>query len=175
VDERELQRLADRQAIHDLVLRYCRGIDRMDLEAVRACYEPGGLDHHTGFSGDRDAFVAWVGEAIARFDGTMHVVANHLAEPEGDEARAETYGVAYHWGTPSEDPRLNFASAFRYVDRLRRHDDGWLIQERFAVREWTRALDGWIAKEGEGPSGSRGPRDRVYLAGAPWGAPPPAA
>ncbi len=169
MDERVLQLLADRQAIHDLVLRYCRGIDRMDLEAVRACYEPGGVDHHTGFSGDRDAFVEWVGAAISRFEGTMHVVANHLGEPEGDEARAETYGLAYHWGSPAEDPRLNFVSAFRYVDRLRQHGDRWLIRERHALREWTRGLDGWMPKEGEGPSGRRGPDDRIYLIGAPRG------
>jgi hypothetical protein len=171
VDESDLRWLLDRRRIHDLVLRYCRAIDRLDMEAVRACYEPGGVDHHTGFSGDRDEYVTWVAEAIGRFDGTMHVVANHLAEIDGDEARAESYGLAYHWGTPAAEPRLNFVSAFRYVDHLRRHGEGWLIRERWALREWTRALGAgdWIPKEGEGPGGERGRGDQIYVVGAPRG------
>ena len=144
--------LTERRRIHDLVLRYCRGIDRRDLEAVRDCYHPEGTDEHTGFRGTRDEFVDWVGGVIGRFDGTMHMVGNHLSCLEGERASAETYGLAFHWGTPASDPQLNFVSAFRYLDRLERREGEWRILERVAVREWARTLaaEGWLAKESVG-------------------------
>jgi hypothetical protein len=164
----QLAELVARREIEDLVMRYSRGIDRLDAEAVRSCYHPDGTDRHTGFSGPRDEFVAWVMAAVRRFDGTLHLVCNHFSEVEGERAVAESYGLAYHWGTPAEDVRLNFVSAFRYVDRLERRDGVWRIKAREAVREWTRALDaaGWIPPEGEAPEGSRDGGDPVYLAGA---------
>lgn len=158
------EELLDKQAIHEVVLRYCRGIDRLDLDAVRDCYHPDGVDHHTGFSGTRDEYVRWVGEGLRRFDGTMHFVGNHLVEVEGDVAFSETYGNAHHWGTPREDPALNFVSGFRYVDRFERRGGVWRIAERHAVREWTRAIPAGSVreKEGAGPEPRRDRSDLVY-------------
>lgn len=160
-----LQDLVDKQAVYEVVLRYCRGIDRLDLELVRSCYHPDAVDHHTGFTGTRDEYVAWVGQGLRRFAGTMHVVANHLVELEGDVAYSETYGNAHHWGQPAEDPSLNFVSGFRYVDRLERRGGEWRITERHAVREWTRAIPAETVrpKEGEGPGAGRDRTDPVYL------------
>ncbi|MDF1604721.1 nuclear transport factor 2 family protein [Nocardioides sp. YIM 152315] len=154
--------LLDKQAIREVVLRYCRGIDRLDLDLVRSAYHPDGIDHHTGFDGTVDEFVAWVGPALRRFDGTMHLVGNHLAEVVGDRAVAETYGTAVHWGPPADDPRRNFTSGFRYVDHLERRAGTWGIVERFAVREWTHD-DSAVRREREapGPSCSRDGDDVV--------------
>lgn len=160
-----LQDLLDKQAVYEVVLRYCRGIDRLDLELVRSCYHPGAVDHHTGFTGSRDEYVAWVGQGLQRFSGTMHLVANHLVEIDGDVAFSETYGNAHHWGVPADDPGLNFVSGFRYVDRLDRRDGEWRISERHAVREWTRAIPAEVVrpKEGQGPGARRDRSDPVYL------------
>ena len=152
--------LLDRQEIHDLILRYCSAVDRADYTAVRAVYAHDGVDHHTGFSGPADEFVAWLRMRTARFEGTMHLVGNHLVELYGDHAFAETYGTAVHWGIPRDDPAVNFTSGFRYLDHLRREPEGWRIVERTAVREWTRSDAGRIRDpEGEGPRGYRGPED----------------
>jgi hypothetical protein len=163
-----LEELLARRQIEDLVMRYSRGIDRLDAEAVRSCYHPDGTDEHTGFSGPRDEFVTWVMAALSRFDGTMHLVCNHFSEVDGERAVAESYGLAYHWAEPFEEVRRNFVSAFRYVDQLERRDGEWKIKARQAVREWTRALDpaGWIPPEGKAPEGSRDGDDPVYRAGA---------
>src|SRR5208283_1897601 len=56
--EKALRELLDKQQIYEVALRYCRGLDRMDFELVRSCYHPDGIDHHTGFSGLRDEWVA---------------------------------------------------------------------------------------------------------------------
>ncbi|NIH80829.1 nuclear transport factor 2 family protein [Amycolatopsis viridis] len=154
----------DRWAIHDVVLRYCRGVDRLDFDLVRSAYHPGAIDHHTGFDGPVDDYVEWVRPLLATYTGTMHLVGNHLAEVYGTHAVAETYGTAVHWGEPAADPRRNFVSGFRYVDHLEKRDGRWAIVERFAVREWTRSTVGTqLAPEGEGPRGRRDAGDPVYL------------
>lgn len=159
-----LRELADKQAIREVVLRYCRGIDRLDLDLVRSAYHPDGVDHHTGFDGTVDEFVVWVAAALARLDGTMHVVGNHLAEVVGDRAVAETYGTAVHWGEPADDPRRNFTTGFRYVDHLERRDGGWAIAERWAVREWTHSDAAVrVDREAPGPAGARDGTDVVQV------------
>lgn len=158
-----LQDLADKDEIHDLVQRYCRAVDRLDYPGIRAVYADDGVDHHTGLSGSADDYVAWLQSVLPRLDGTMHLVANHLCELNGDEAVAETYGTAVHWGSPSEDGSRNFTSGFRYVDHLIRTPSGWRIRERFAIRDWTRNDAGLFkAKEGDGPSGRRDLDDPVF-------------
>jgi hypothetical protein len=161
-----LQELLDRQAIGDVVLRYCRGIDRLDLELVRACYHPDATDDHGGFVGTRDEYLDWVAGMLDRFEGTMHVVANQLVELDGDAARSETYGVAYHWGEPADDHRRNFTTGFRYVDRFERRGDEWRIAARVAVREWTHTVppeQHWvIPPERDGRRGRRDRTDAVY-------------
>ncbi|MER2157629.1 nuclear transport factor 2 family protein, partial [Rhodococcus sp. (in: high G+C Gram-positive bacteria)] len=38
--DRALQDLIDKQAIREVVLTYCRGIDRLDFDLVRSAYHP---------------------------------------------------------------------------------------------------------------------------------------
>lgn len=158
----------DHQEIRDLVATYCRGVDRLDLELVRSVYARDGVDHHTGFDGSADDYVAWLGRVLPALDGTMHVLGQTLCEVHGDTAVAETYGTAVHWGTPAEEPALNFTTGFRYVDRLVREDGRWRVAERHAVREWTRSEAGRLrapdpgGTRRPGPRGSRGADDPLH-------------
>jgi len=159
---------SDRQEIHEVVLRYCRGIDRLDMGLVRSAYHPDAVDHHTGFTGSVDEYIAWV-EPLLRAraragGGTMHILGNHLVELHGDEAVSETYGTSVHWGEPADSPRANFTSGVRFVDHMTYRDGRWAISERWAVREWTRSEAGrFIRKEGDGPSGRHDDRDPLFL------------
>lgn len=156
---------ADRAEVADVVLRYCRGIDRLDLDLVRSCYHPDGVDHHTGFDGGIEDYLVWVAAALRRFAGTMHLVGNQLVRIAGDRAVCESYGTAMHWAEPADDPWRNFTTGFRYVDRMSRRSGRWAIDERWAVREWTRSDAGRrLPKEGSGPSGSRDHSDPLYAA-----------
>lgn len=154
--------MTDREEIHDLVLAYCRAVDRLQYDDIRAVYARDGIDHHTGFDGTADEFVEWLRGLLPRLDGTMHITGNHLSVVAGDRAVSETYGTAVHWGTPASDPSRNFTSGFRYVDHLVREDGRWRIAERFALREWTRSDVGHRDPEGSGPVGSRDRNDPVY-------------
>lgn len=130
--------LLARQEIQQVVFRYCRGIDRVDMDLVRSAYHSGAIDHHTGFEGELEDYLAWVEPALRRLGGTMHVVGNHLAEVQGDDAAVETYATAYHWGTGPEGAERSFTTGVRYVDHMKRLGGRWAIAERWAVREWIR-------------------------------------
>lgn len=161
IDEAAVRELLDRQAIHDVVLRYCRGIDRLDLDLVRGCYHPDGIDHHTGFDGTVDEYLAWVGPKLELLGGTMHHLGNHLVELFGDVAISETYSTNVHWGHPT---RGDFTSGARFLDLMERRDGRWAIAERWAVREWTRSDEGaMISPEASGPRGARGDDDLLAL------------
>jgi hypothetical protein len=148
--------LVDRQEIRDLLASYCHGVDRLDLTLVRSVYARDGIDHHTGFDGSADEYVAWLARGLPRLGGTQHLLGTHRCELFGDVALSETYGTAVHWGDPPDEPALNFTTGFRYVDRLVREGGAWRIGERFAVREWTRSDAGRRrTPEATGPTAHR--------------------
>jgi hypothetical protein len=132
-----LARFLDRQAIEDVVTRYCRAIDRVDMDLLRTCYHPGAVLHGRVVPQDFESFTL----TREKFAGTLHFITNHSSQIEGDRAVAETYVLAHHWGEPADDPGVNFTSGARYVDLFeRRSDTGWRIVERYIIREMTTTL-----------------------------------
>jgi len=131
--------VVDKQEITELVLRYCRGIDRCDRTAVADCFHPDATDTHGSFRGTVTEFIDWAFHLLERYDSTMHLVANQLITLSGDRAVSETYGIAYHRSS-DPDPRRNLTVGFRYIDLVeRRSDMVWRIAERMATTEWVNA------------------------------------
>jgi hypothetical protein len=164
----ELQRLLDIQAIRDVVLRYARGIDRVDRELVRDCYWPEATDEHGSFFGTRDEYVAWVFDRLLpRYVMTMHFLGNILVEVEAgaELARCETYGVAYH-RVDSTKVEHNLRTGFRYVDDFAKRDGQWRIARRTCTLEWTlhTAPERWWDAPATHRRGSRDRTDPVYWA-----------
>ena len=145
LDER-VARLLDQQAIERVIQRYCRGIDRRDLDLVRDCYHADATDHHGSFSGSVDEYLVWVDGLLARYRFTTHALNQITVEfgPAPDLAAAETYGVSIHRGDPAK-PHQNLATGFRYLDRFERRAGSWKIASRVAIGEWSLRLsaEGW--------------------------------
>lgn len=134
-----LDALLDKQEIGELVLRYCRGIDRCDRAAVADCFHPDATDLHGSFRGTVTEFIDWAFHLLERYDATMHLVANQLITLAGDRAVSETYGIAHH-RSADPDPRRNLTVGFRYIDLVeRRADRVWRIADRVATTEWVQA------------------------------------
>jgi hypothetical protein len=130
--------LLDKQEIREVVLRYCRGIDRMDQDLVRSCYHPDATDEHGSFFGGVDEYVAFAWKLMPRYDATMHFVGNVLIELEGDAARSEAYCIAHH-RSASGVPAHNLATGCRYIDTFERREDRvWRIAKRVVTTEWIR-------------------------------------
>ena len=155
--------------IRRVLLRYARGIDRLDLDLVRACYHPGATDAHGSFAGTVDEFVVWVERVLRRYDATMHVLGSPLVEfaPTDDgvpvSAAVETYGMAFHRAADGP-PERNLVTGFRFVDRFEARDGEWRIARRTAVTEWSRVDrpdDWWPIPDGM-LVGRRDRSDPVY-------------
>ncbi len=173
--EPRLQALLDKQEIKEVILRYCRGIDRRDFALVRSCYHEDARDHHGSFDGTVDEFVTWVDRLTARYRWTMHLVGNVLIEfGEDGVAACETYGVSFH---RSDDPRpfMSVATGFRYVDRFEKRADTWRIADRTAIGEWTIPVpqEAWWEIPEDHLSGRRDGTDVIQRLLASIGAPRP--
>lgn len=164
-----IDELVAKQEIHDVLIRYTRGIDRMDRDLVRSCYHPDAHDDHGPFKGSVDEFLDWVEQALSYFSSTMHFIGNQLidVEVDGDVAHAESYCVAYHRRAATNDePGHDLVMGLRYVDRLEKRLGEWRIADRLCVFDWSRRDE--IAGEWDmGPEvvrGTRGDTDPVFRA-----------
>lgn len=134
----EVQALLDKQAIYEVVCRFCRGADRLDKELMLSCYHPGALYHYAGYDGTVEGAFEWGWSWLSGLEGTLHVIGNHLIDLHGEQALSETYLNAYHWGEPRSDPAKNYRSGTRYVDRFERRAGEWKIAERWMMRSFAR-------------------------------------
>ena len=155
-----VEELLEQQAVRDVLIRYTRGIDRMDPDLVRSCYHPDAHDDHGAFQGGTDDFVAWFQQALGFFERTMHFVGNQLVEVDGDVAHAESYCVAYHRrAADGAGAASDLVIGLRYCDRLERRDGEWRIADRVCAMDWSR-VDPVVAEWEFPPEAVRGRRDR---------------
>lgn len=121
-----------RVAIVDLASRYCRGIDRRDFALVRSLYHDDALEEHGSmFTGNPDAFVAWLPEAMAPWDATIHTLGNSVVAFGGDTADCEHQVRAWHRTRTPE--RREFVVHGRYLDRCERRGGEWKFARRSLV------------------------------------------
>jgi hypothetical protein len=136
-EQAAVDELVAKQAIHDVVMRYCRGIDRLDEELVRSVYHPDAYDDHGTFKGNGWDFASSVIQTLAAVpQRTMHTICNELVEVDNDVAYGEAYVVAHHLFDDGAGGRTLFSFHGRYVDRFERRDDEWNIAHRVVVKDW---------------------------------------
>jgi hypothetical protein len=150
-----LQELADKQAITEVIYRYCRALDRMDVDLARSVWHPGGTaDYGELFQGTGDGFIDWVWAAHAAMDAHSHQITNILIEVAGDRAASESYVTVALRTKPAEGAAVEIESRGRYLDRWSRRDGRWAIDHRQFVEDLQRVHDAPPV----GPGASR--RDR---------------
>jgi ketosteroid isomerase-like protein len=160
----EVQGLLDKQAIHELVMTYSRGVDRLDADIVKSTYAPEASDDHGYFRGTGLEFADYVVEAVGdRWESTSHTVCNELVELAGDEAWGEIYFMSYHIRTEGGQ-QFRDTMAGRYVDRYERRDDGWKIAHRTIVHDWScsEPLEDWPRPTDVFVQGRRDRSDAAY-------------
>jgi hypothetical protein len=165
VDATQLQALLDKQDIYEVIVRYCRGIDRVDEELVRSCYHPDAFDDHGMYQGQAMEFAAYAVQGLATMERTMHCIHNVSIDLAADTAASEAYCVAYHRMASRDGGTADHLVGIRYVDRFERRGGGpWLIAHRTVVYEWSRIdpVGRTWAMPPAYTRGARGPGDRSY-------------
>ena len=159
--------LLDKQAIQEVLMTYCRGVDRLDEELVRSVYHPDAYDNHGYWRGKGWDFAPFV---VARLRAanrcTMHSITNVLIDVGGELATAESH-VNVTLVRRAESPSMADLMGARYVDRLSKRNGQWKIDERTVVLEWHK-VERWSA--GDAPIaldaftwGRRDRSDPVYV------------
>ena len=132
----DVAELIARQEIHDVLVRYCRAVDRGDLDLLRSVYHPDATDDHGIFSGNAYEFAEWLLAQPGR-DAlvTQHHLTNVTVVLDGETSRAETYFVAVHRRPGPPVTVGQFGG--RYADTLTRRDGVWRIARRVVVHDWS--------------------------------------
>lgn len=163
-----LAQLADREAIRDVLYRYCRAVDRGDKELLRSCYHANGTDDHGFFAGSGWDFADYVLPILAQLDRSIHSLSNPHIELAGDRAYVETQWSVIHrlrrWGQFTDMWHQG-----RYLDEFERRDGQWRILRRVTVLDaerWIDTADMQRLVPADHPNrvhrGQRGPGDAVY-------------
>jgi hypothetical protein len=130
----EVRDQRDRREIWQVLMNYCRGVDRLDRELLLSCYHPDGVDDHGIFMGNPEAFADWALGLHREYQtATQHAITNHTCEIDGDVAHTESY--YYFAGMNIGEPPLTLCGG-RYIDRFERRNGEWRIAARMSLLEW---------------------------------------
>jgi len=131
-----LAELAARQAITEVIHRYCRAMDRMDADLALSCWHEGGTDDHAPlFAGTAEAFIGWLWPVHAAMETTRHVISNVLIELQGDKAGAESYWTVT-LRVKKDGDLYDVIGGGRYVDNFECIDGQWAIRHRQSLHDW---------------------------------------
>lgn len=133
-----LQALLDKQEIHEVLARYCRGLDRGDPELVRSVFHPDAVHNQVGSVEPVTELVEGLKRPARKvLRAVAHNISNELVDLQGDVAFSECYFLACH-RVEYEGVAWTWIVGGRYVDRLERRDRAWLIAQRTAIYDWAR-------------------------------------
>ena len=158
-DDYSPARLADRAQIQDVIYRWCRAIDRLDVEGIRGVFHPDAIDNHGPFVGGVDALIAWLTDRHRGIPFSMHLVSNMLNRIR----RAPTA----RWPRPISSPRCAIpprvrprwppftggvagerrgrqpipCPGARYIDRFERRGGEWRIARRTVAFDSSMMMD----------------------------------
>jgi len=156
--------LLDKQAIHETLQRYCRGVDRMDRELTRSCWHPDGTADYQGmFEGGVAALLDWMWALHETMQTHSHQLTNCLIELAEDRAVSEAYVTVALRTRPGRDGVRDVLTRGRYLDRWSRREGRWAIDHRHYLSDWLTSLP-----VGDAPTspvaGRRDPQDPSYAA-----------
>lgn len=131
----ELQDLIDRDKINQCLLRYARGIDRLDEELILSAFHADAIDFHAkGRCGSAREFLGWWVPTQVQREVAQHYVTNGSIDIDGDMAHVESYFLAL-MKTKGQD--ATFLTGGRYTDRMEKRGGEWKIALRLVHIEWT--------------------------------------
>lgn len=130
-----LQMLLDRAKIRDLQMTYARAVDQRDWDLLRTVFAKDGVFRYGGKEMNRDETVKYI-SGVARYHTTYHFMGNQFADVNGDEATSKTLAMLTHHADYHGQPFEYNVIRARYISKLRRAGDGWVIYDRGGEPDW---------------------------------------
>ena len=161
----ELQTLLDKQAITEVLHRYCRGIDRADPETLASAYWPDAYEEHASeYTGPIEGFIEYAMAAVERMH-TGHRLSNIIINVLSPvKAVSESYVWAYH-AVPPDLGEHDLIAGGRYLDVLEKRGPEWRIMHRQLMIDFIQKhraeTDLGVFGELE-ITGDHHPQDRLY-------------
>jgi len=133
-----IERIAAERAIRKELLRYTRGIDRLDEALLGSTYHELSHDDHGYYKGPGGStyarFMTPRIRSIYRF--TLHPQPYVTINFHGTAARVESAATPFHVKVEDDGSRWLYAIGIRYVDRFELRDGRWRIATRITVHDW---------------------------------------
>lgn len=133
VDSAVIAQLDAKQAITEVLHRYCRGLDRMDRAIADTVWHPDGTaDYGPGYRGPAAGFLDFVWAYHAQLESHSHLVSNALIDVDttAGTAASETYVSVWLRTRPADGRVTDLFHRGRYVDRWSRREGVWGIDHR---------------------------------------------
>jgi hypothetical protein len=134
----DLETLLAKDAIRELALLYCRGVDRKDVALLRQLYTAGATDTHgDSFDGPASAYCDFLAASFPHMPYSGHHVCNHLIQVDDNQGEGEVYAIAFHLIPDRKGGWLEDMMAVRYIDRYAREADGqWRFSKRVVTYDF---------------------------------------
>jgi SnoaL-like domain len=161
-DNKAISALIDKEAIRDVLLKYCHGMDRRDPDVLGTVFWPGAPLEYGMYQGSGSDFATFI---IPWFDSTSmsttaHLIANSLIVLDQEVAHAETYFQAFHRAPNESGVTRDVFVAGRYHDSFSRRSGEWRISRRKVNFDWFRDF----GDTGDWSSGTYGvSNDTAYI------------
>lgn len=165
MDDR-IQELLDKQSIYEVLISYCRGVDRCDVALLQSVYHEDSYDDHGYWRGNGVDFASFVANRLMNANSaTTHSITNAMITINGDTAWSESQVVATLVRREA-GPRKADVMGARYLDELTRRSGVWRISKRTVVLDWHK-VETWNDTNAPVPlegfsRGARYPEDPVY-------------
>ncbi|QIB65278.1 nuclear transport factor 2 family protein [Kineobactrum salinum] len=142
----KLEQLLAKQEIHDVIMRYARGVDRADEALLKSCYHADAIEEHgSTYSGSAHAYFDAAVPRIRKMGPMAHYVCNITIELQGDTAYVESYLITFaRFARDGQD--FDTFTGGRICDRFEQREGNWLIAHRKMVFDWNHdmpANQGW--------------------------------
>ena len=129
--------IADRTQIAELIYRYCRAVDRLDVRLGHSIWhEDGWADYGPDvYQGPGKGVIDLICAQHLRALHHSHQVSNILINLNGDEAGSESY-VTATLRVRRDEQLMQITVWGRYIDKWSRRGTGWGLDKRISIRDF---------------------------------------
>lgn len=136
-DTESARTVADRLAITDLLYRYCRSVDRLDIPLGHSIWhEDATADYGEGYyQGPGKGVIDRICRDHQGLLHHSHQISNVIIDLDGDRAGSEAYCTAT-LRVQRGETLMQMMVWSRYVDQWSRRGGRWGIDKRIAIRDF---------------------------------------